>query len=71
MLIDLLEASFCFIRLVDPENANNFSEYFSFFKLLNEKFVKNAKAEVVESERKKQADALLKIEALEKQDFLL
>jgi len=38
---------------------------------LNEKFVKNAKVEVVDSERKKQADALLKIEALEKSLALL
>ncbi len=35
-------------------------------KLQNEKFVQNAKAEVVDAERKKQADAEAKIKALEK-----
>ena len=36
-------------------------------KLANERFVANAKPEVVESERKKEADALSKIKALEEQ----
>ncbi|MDR1761873.1 MAG: hypothetical protein LBR55_05430, partial [Bacteroidales bacterium] len=35
-------------------------------KLGNEKFVANAKPEIVENERKKQADALEKIAVLEK-----
>lgn len=40
-------------------------------KLSNEKFVQNAKPEIIESERKKQADALAKIKALEESISLL
>jgi valyl-tRNA synthetase len=36
-------------------------------KLANEKFVANAKPELLENERKKQADALAKIKAIEEQ----
>jgi valyl-tRNA synthetase len=36
-------------------------------KLANERFVANAKPEIVESERKKESDALAKIKALEEQ----
>jgi valyl-tRNA synthetase len=35
-------------------------------KLSNERFVQNAKPEIVENERKKQADAVLKLEELSK-----
>lgn len=40
-------------------------------KLDNERFVQNAKAEVVDAERKKQADALAKIQAIEESLSLL
>jgi valyl-tRNA synthetase len=40
-------------------------------KLSNERFVQNAKAEILDAERRKQADALAKIKAIEESLSLL